>query len=161
MPSGAIGIAVRGTKACSAELSLMQKRIDLASLKALKASQTIAKASVKSGMRGRPRWDHRGKSARTGPGVYLDLSPHHVVKGGGPGKLSGSLRRAVGGVRRPKPIPGGGFSGGVGCGGPESVTNNYRGEVEARFPYMKPGVKKAEPKMAVAWQAAWMKAVRA
>ncbi|MEV6720609.1 hypothetical protein AB0M94_06715 [Streptomyces xanthochromogenes] len=138
----------------------MNARINVATLKALKASQTVAKASVKSGMRGRPRWDHRGKSQRTGPDVSLRLNPHHVSKGGGPGKLTGRLYGAVGVVKRPKLLPEGGYSGGVGCGGKESVTNLYRGVTESRFPYMKPGVKKAEPKMAVVWQAAWAKAIR-
>ncbi|MFG2722716.1 hypothetical protein ACGFW5_31120 [Streptomyces sp. NPDC048416] len=159
MASG-VSIAVRGAKECDAALAAMNARINAATLKALKASQTTAKASVKSGMRGRPRWDHRGRSDRTGPGVSLHLTPHHVSKTGGPGKLTGHLYGAVGGVKRPKPLPKGGYSGGVGCGGTKSVTNNYRGEVEERYPYVKPGVRKAEPKMAVVWQAAWAKAMR-
>lgn len=160
MGSGGIGIIVKGTRECQASMAAMNKRVELASLKALKASQTVAKASVKSGMRGRPRWDHRGKSQRTGPDVSLHLTPHHVAKAGGPGRLTGRLSKAVGGVKRPKPLPEGGFAGGVGCGGKKSVTNNYRGITESRYPYMAPGIKKAEPKMALAWQAAWAKAVR-
>jgi hypothetical protein len=151
---------VRGVKETASSVSALEKRIELASLQALKASQTVAKASIKSKMRGRPRWDHRGKSERTGPDVSLHLTPHRVTKGGGPGKLTGRLYGAVGGIRRPKPLPQGGFAGGVGCGGTKSVTNNYRTLVESRYPYMKPGIKKAEPKMAVAWQKAWAKAVR-
>lgn len=160
MPSGGIGIAVRGAKDCEAAVVAMHKRIDVATLKALKASQTVAKASVKSGMRGRPRWDHRGKSQRTGPDVSLRLTPHHVSKVGGPGKLTGRLAGAVGGIKRPEPLPEGGFKGGVGCGGKKSVTNMYRGITESRYPYMAPGIKKAEPKMTVAWHTAWAKAVR-
>ncbi|PJM98133.1 hypothetical protein CG740_37250 [Streptomyces sp. CB01201] len=157
---GELGIVVRGAKDCEAALTAMDARINVATLKALKASQTAAKAAVKSAMRGRPRWDHRGKSKRTGPDVSLHLTPHHVSKGGGPGKLTGRLYGAVGVVKRPKPLPEGGFKGGVGCGGKDSVTNNYRTVIEAQYPYMKPGIKKAEPKMAVVWQAAWAKAIR-
>lgn len=156
---GELGAVVRGVKECAGSVSAMDKRIELASLKALKASQTVAKSSVKAKMRGRPRWDHRGKSSRTGDSVRLNLSPHHVTKGGGPGRLTGRLSGGIGGVRRPKPLPGGGFQGGVGAGG--KLQNLYKRQVEDNYPYLAPGVKKAEPKMAVAWQAAWAKAVRA
>lgn len=158
MPSGGIGVVVRGVKETAGSVSALDKRIEVASLKALKASQTVAKASVKSKMRGRPRWDHRGKSARTGDSVKLWLSPHHVTKSGSPGRLTGRLSGGIGGVRRPKPLPGGGFQGGVGAGG--KVQNLYKRQVEDKYPYLRPGIKKAEPKMAVAWQRAWSKAVR-
>lgn len=155
---GELGVVVRGVKETASSVSALDKRIEVASLKALKASQTVAKASVKAKMRGRPRWDHRGKSARTGDGVKLNLSPHHVTKSGSPGRLTGRLSGGIGGVRRPKPLPGGGFQGGVGAGG--KVQNLYKRQVEDKYPYLKPGIKKAEPKMAVAWQRAWSKAVR-
>lgn len=161
MPSGAdlgLSVRVRGVREVQSSLAAMNKKIDVATLKALKATQALAKKSIKSGMRGRPRWDHRGRTGRGGTSVNLHLSPHHVTKGGGPGRLTGTLSRAVGGVRRPKPLPSGGFSGGVGVGGKKSIAVIYRAEVEARYPYMKPGVRKAEPKMAAVWQAAWAKA---
>ncbi|MEV6046033.1 hypothetical protein [Streptomyces xanthochromogenes] len=155
---GELGAVVRGTKECEAALTAMTARVNVATLKALKASQNAAKASIRSGMRGRPRWDHRGKSARTGGTVQLNLSPHHVSKGGGPGRLTGSLYKGVGGVRRPKPMPGGGYQGGVGVGG--GVRNLYKKRQEGSFPYVKPGVKKAEPKMAAVWETAWAAAMR-
>jgi hypothetical protein len=159
MPSGGIGVVVRGAKDGMAAVSAMDKRIELASLKALKASQSAAKSSIKAKMRGRPRWDHRGKSSRTGDSVRLNLSPHHVAKGGGPGRLTGRLAGGVGGVRRPKPLPGGGFQGGVGAGG--KLQNLYKRQVEDKYPYIRPGVKAAEPKMAAAWEVAWARAMRA
>jgi hypothetical protein len=88
--------------------------------------------------------------------VSLDLSPHRVTKGGGPGRLTGTLSRGVGGVRRPKPLPGGGFQGGVGVGA--GVRNLYKKRLEGQYPYFRPGVRKAEPKMAAVWEAAWAKA---
>jgi hypothetical protein len=122
----------------------------------MKAAQNVAKSSVKRQIRGRPRWDHRGASSRTGGAVNLHLSPPHVSRSGGPGRLTGVLARGVGGVRKPKPAPGGGFQGGVGVGG--GVRNLYKKRTEAKFPYFAPGVKKAEPKMAAVWEAAWAKA---
>lgn len=155
-----IGV-VRGVKQAEVALAAMERRIDLATIRSLKATQQLAKKSIKSGMRGRPRWDHRGKTGNGGAPVSLHLTPHHVTKAGGPGRLTGTLSRAVGGVRRPKPLPGGGFSGGVGVGGRESLAVIYRKEVEARYPYMKPGVRKAEPKMAAVWAKGWERAIKA
>ncbi|MFJ2399861.1 hypothetical protein ACIOUE_01055 [Streptomyces xanthochromogenes] len=155
---GELGAVVRGTKEGIAAITAMDKRLELASLKALKASQSAAKSSIKAKMRGRPRWDHRGKSSRTGASVRLNLSPHHVSKSGGPGRLTGRLSGGIGGVRRPKPLPEGGFQGGVGAGG--KLQNLYKRQVEDKYPYIKPGVRAAEPKMAVAWEAAWARAIR-
>lgn len=156
--SGGIGVRVSGVRETEAALARMGKEIDLATLKALKATQNLAKSSVRSGLRGRPRWDHRGASSRTGAAVKLNLSPHHVAKSGGPGRLTGKLYRGVGGVRRPKPIPGGGLAGGVGVGG--GVRNLYKKRLEGQYPYFRPGLRKAEPKMTAVWNAAWAKATR-
>ncbi|MEW2518127.1 hypothetical protein [Actinacidiphila alni] len=153
-----IGVRVTGVREAQAGLRVMNREIDVATLKALKATQALAKKSIRSGLRGRPRWDHRGASTRTGATVSLNLSPHHVTKGGGPGRLTGSLSKGVGGVRRPKPIPGGGFAGGVGVG--KGVRNLYKKRLEAQYPYFRPGLRKAEPKMSAVWQAAWAKATR-
>jgi len=153
-----ITVAVRGARECAAAVTAMDKRIDVGTLSALKASQNLAKASIRQGLRGRPRWDHRGKSSRTGEHISLNLSPHHVSKAGGPGRLTGKLYRGVGGVRKPKPLPAGGFQGGVGVGG--GVRNLYKKRLEDQYPYVKPGVKKAEPKMAAVWNTAWGKATR-
>lgn len=151
-----ITVVVRGTKAVRRDLTRLDRQIDLATVRALKATQALAKKSIRSGMRGRPRWDHRGASARTGAAVNLNLTPHHISKGGGPGKLTGKLVRGVGGVRKPKPLPGGGFQGGVGVGG--GVRNLYKKRLEGTYPYVRPGVRKAEPKMAAVWEAQWRRA---
>lgn len=153
-----ITVVVRGTREVRAALVRVDRQIDLATVRALKATQQLAKTSIRSKMRGRPRWDHRGRSGRTGPTISLDLSPHHVTKGGGPGRLTGKLTRGVGGVRRPKPLPGGGFAGGVGVGG--GVRNLYKKRIEGQYPYVRPGLRKAEPKMAAVWQLHWGRAMR-
>jgi hypothetical protein len=148
---------VRGVKEAEAAIVKMERQIDVASLKALRACQALAKRSIKTGMRGRPRWDHRGKSSRTGPTVSLDLSPHRVTKGGGPGRLTGRLSGGIGGVRRPKIDPlTGSVQGGVGAGG--KLQNLYKRQVEQSYPYMRPGIAKATPKMTAIWVAAWGRA---
>lgn len=153
-----ITVAVRGVRETEAALVAMDRRIDVATLRSLKATQQLAKTAIRSGMRGRPRWDHRGKSGRTGPAVLLHLTPAHSTKGGGPGKLTGTLARGVGGVRKPKPLPGGGFQGGVGVGG--GVRNLYKKRIEGQYPYVRPGIRKAEPKMAAVWTRGWERAIR-
>lgn len=160
-PLGGISAIVRDIKPDLTELDAMILRVNVATLAAMKASQSAAKATVKQSMRGRPRWDRRGAIGRNKSvsAVNLNLSPHHVSKGGGPGSLTGHLRSAVGAVKRPKKKGRYGYSGGVGVGGPESSTLIYRNHVEGSYPYMKPGVKKAEPKMAKVWEAAWGKAM--
>lgn len=156
--AGEMRAVVRGVKEAEASLVRMDRQIDLATLKALKACQGLTKKAIKSGLRGRPRWDHRGKSARTGATVKLNLSPHRISKSGGPGKLTGALSRAIRSDKKPRPIPGGGFNGVVMAGSKGGPQNLYKGQLEATYPYFKPGVAKAKPKMAAIWTAAWGRA---
>jgi hypothetical protein len=153
---GDISIRVEGLAELEAGLERMSRDIDRATVAGLKATQALAKKSVRSGMRGRPRWDHRGRSERTGEDVSLHLDPHHQERGGGPGRLTGTLARGVGGVRRPRKTAQG-FEGGVGVGG--GMRNLYKGRTEAKFPFLKPGVDKVEPQFADIWLKAWGRAV--
>jgi hypothetical protein len=152
-----VGSVVKGGAEVRSALVAMDLRVDVATVAGIKALQNDAKKNVRSRMRGRPRWDRRGTSPRTGVAVNLGLSPHHVTKSGGPGKLTGTLARAVGGKRRIEKR-GVEWVGGVGVGG-INVTNLYRKQVEARYPYLEPGVKKTEGKAQVLVEAAWAKAV--
>lgn len=154
---GDVEVRIEGWREVVAALDEAGRRIDRATVAALKASQNLAKKSIRSGMRGRPRWDHRGASSRTGAAVRRDLTPHHVSKPGGPGRLTGTLVRGVGGVRRPKKTRDG-YQGGVGVGG--GVRNLYKARTEQAFPYVAPGVRKATPKMPQIWERAWDRAMR-
>lgn len=140
-------------------ITAMQDDIRAATLVATKAAQNVAKRSIKSGMRGAPRWGQRGAIGRnkSEPAVNLHRSPNHMPRGGGIGKLTGDLRGAVGGVRRPKRA-GSTYVGGVGCGGPSSITNLYRFRANGKFPFVAPGVAKAQPAIRAAYETAWAKA---
>lgn len=148
---------IAGGKEAQAALVAMDRRVDLATLSALGKVTAIARTSIRGGMRGRPRWDRRG-AGRGGPAVNLNLSPHHVTKGGGPGKLTGSLYNSVKKSRKPRPTVGGGSA--VVFVGTQArpQVNFYKGETETKFPYFEPGIKKATPKMPAVWNAAWAKA---
>lgn len=152
------GAFIEGGREARAALVAMDRRVDLATLQALKKVTALGRTSVRSGMRGRPRWDRRGAGAG-GPAVNLGLSPHHVTKSGGPGKLTGTLYNSVKKSRKPRPTVGGG-SAVVFMGGAKAhpEVNWYKRELEAKFPYFEPGIKKAEPKMPAVWNAAWAKA---
>lgn len=158
MAERAVQVVVTGVRRTQTSLAAMDRRIDAATVRAMRKVQNTAKTAIRSGMRGRPRWDHRGKSSRTGAAVDLRLTPAHVSKSGGPGRLTGTLSRGVGGVRRPKPLAGGGYQGGVGVGG--GVRNLYKKRIEQSYPYVRPGLRKAEPKMAAVWETTWGAAAR-
>lgn len=152
------GVLIEGTKECRAALSAMDKQVEVATAAATKKIGALAKRTVKQQMRGRPRWDRRGASSRTGPEVNLHLSPHHVSKGGGPGKLTGSLSRAVKVSRKPR-ITAEGASVAVFMGGSQTVANNYKAKIESEYPYFNPGISKAKLKMPAIYEAAWAKAI--
>lgn len=154
-------ILVKGIKECMLRLDDMVLDVDKATIAGMKAAQAAAKSSVKSGMRGKPRWNHRGPIKIGGlnePAVTLSQYPRHSSRAGGPGTLTGRLRSAVGAVKRPKHVGVGRYSGGVGVGGPRSVTQVYRKEVNGEYPFMQPGVDRAQPKIRAAYEAAWAKA---
>jgi len=150
---------IRGARASSARISAMEAEVDLATVAALKKVQQVTRTSIRSGMRGRPRWDHRGQTSKGG-GANLNLSPHHVTKTGGPGKLTGALASSIRKSRKPQPKGLGVYTAVVMAGGKGGPQNLYKGKVESKYPYFAPGVKKAEPKMAPVWNAAWAKATR-
>jgi hypothetical protein len=134
----------------------MQREVDRNTVFALKKVQQITKQSVRSNMRGRPRWDHRGKT-KDREGVSLGLNPHVVRKSGGPGRLTGDLYKSIRGSRNARRTLGT-FSAVVMSGGKFGWQNMYKGEVENKYPFFRPGVAKAEGKMPAVWAAAWAKA---
>lgn len=160
MADSLLDTVVRGVDECISAVEEMQAAVDAATLAGLKTAQKIAKKSVKAGMRGRPRWNHRGKigEGKGGEAVTLSQYPSHSTRSGGPGRLTGNLSRAVGTVKRPKRNVTGTYSGGIGAGGPSSITNIYRKEVNKDYPYIKPGVDKAQPKIQAAYEELWAKA---
>lgn len=148
-------IVFLGIEDARRELAAAAKRADKATLAALRANQNLLKREVRKGLRGGPRWGHRGKSSRTGAAV--DLGFGHHPRGGGPGKLTGALLGGVGSVRRPKRTADHGYVGGVGVGG--NINNLKKGPLEARFPYFEPAFRRAYPKFAPTWEKAWAKAI--
>lgn len=147
--------AWRGVDELKAELAAVNRDGNAATLAAIKASSALVKRRVRSRLRGKPRWTHRGASSRTGAAVDLD-GPRNTPRSGGPGRFTGSLYRGVGAVRRPRGVAGV-YQGGVGVGG--GVRNLYKAKDEAAFPYFRPAVKASEAQIGAVWNAAWRKVI--
>jgi len=152
-----ISLTMHGVDRFQTTTKEIERNVDFATVKALKAQQNLVKREVRKNIKGAPRWTERGKSrvyqktVRLAPGGNTN-NP----RSGGPGKFSGALLGGLGGVRRPRKI-GKWLTGGVGIGG--KVNNLKKHELERKFPFFKPAVEKAEPKMPAVYQKAWGKAV--
>lgn len=159
------GIAMQGIKAAGAELVAMDKRVDLATVSALKKVQSLTRARVRSRLRGRPRWNHRGQGKGEWEFIHkVDINgggSGHITRAGGPGRFTGTLNGAVKGSRKPRLEGEGTYSAVVFMGSKVApVANVYKHRQEAKFPYFAPGVKSAEPKMPAIWETQWAKATR-
>jgi hypothetical protein len=157
------GALIEGAKAAELELAAMDKRVDAATIAALKKVQSLTAARVRSRLRGRPRWSHRGQ-VKDGPWKFIPGfdtggGKSHITRSGGPGRFTGTLNGAVKSSRKPRPAGFGTFSAVVFMGSKNAkVANVYKSKLEGKYPYFKPGVKSAEPKMPAVWTAAWAKA---
>lgn len=164
MANEVFGALVEGVKAVEAELVAMDKRVDLATVGALKKVQSLARARVRSRLRGRARWNHRGQGKGEWEFVHkVDINgggSGHVNRSGGPGRFTGTLNSAVRGSRKPRLEGEGVYSAVVFMGSKVApVANVYKHRLEGKFPYFAPGVKSAEPKMPAVWEKAWAKAI--
>lgn len=158
MSDSPIGASLKGLNEAKAELKKISAEGDLATKAALNASAALVARSIKSRMRGKPRWNRRGASKRTGPEVDLG-GPEHSPRGGGPGVFTGTLARGVRKSRRPRKTAGG-FSAAVLMGSKDTkIRNIYKGITEERFPYWAPGVAAATPKVEATWEKAWQRVV--
>lgn len=158
MSDSPIRVSIKGLKEVEAELKQIMREGDDATKAAINAAGALVSRSIKSRMRGKPRWNHRGASKRTGPEVNVG-GPVHSPRGGGPGKFTGTLASGVAKSRRPRRAPGG-FSGAVIMKSKDTTIRNlYKGQTEERFPFWAPGVAAATPKVEAVWEKAWTRVV--
>jgi len=140
-----------------AELQRIQKNVDKATQSALKKVTGKVRAGIKSGMRGKPRWTHRG--AWNGrPALDLEGGSRKNPHAGGPGRFSGALMASVKASKRPKKNAEGEYSAVVMGGTKNKAVNAYKRKVEGKYPYFKTGVDKAMPQLPEIWEQAWSKA---
>lgn len=151
-----VSMSMRGANELSASLLGAPVIARRATLAATKASQRIIIKSVRSKLNGPPRWGHRGKSRIYAESVNKGRQRGTGGSGGSPGKLTGALRKGVGGKRKPLVI-GPAVVGGVGVGG---ATNNLKKrKLEQRFPYFGPGVRAVESEIPATYATAWGEAI--
>jgi len=140
------------------ELTAALRSLDSAMLAGARAGVTAAGRELvrttRAQMGGDPRWSRRGPG-RTGPAVDTGRRPIHIPQSGGPGVLTGNLRKRMHQVK-PKQDPIG-WSGKVSAMGGEQ--NLYAARIEQKFPFLAPALKKAEPAMAAAMESAWAKRI--
>jgi hypothetical protein len=148
--------AFKGLDECKVELKRIAREGDVATSAAVKASASVVSRAIKSRMRGKPRWNHRGASTRTGPEVNVS-GPAHNAHGGGPGKFTGTLASGVRTGRKPRKLADG-YSGAVIMGSKDTkIRNLYKGRTEQKFPFWAPGVAASEARVGAAWEKAWDK----
>lgn len=145
----------RGIEEAKKELDRIDRDGRAATIGAVRAVQNLAKSRVRSRLRGKPRWGHRGASARTGPAV--DVAAGHSSRSGGPGRFTGQLASGVSGMKRPR--SGAGTVKGAVWMGKGGVRNLYKWRQEEAFPYFEPAVKGMEPLVAPLWEKTWKKVI--
>lgn len=138
----------------------MEIAASLGTRNALRKSTNYTKSRIKGGMRGSPRWGHKGPDKVTeAPAVKTGRTPDHIPRSGGPGRLTGDLWRSIRRSRKPRSDGPDSWSAVVMAGGDYGFQNRYKGQVEATNPYFKPGVDKAAPKVRGFFEASWAAAV--
>lgn len=149
-------IGFRGFDEAQKELARIDKDGRAATRGAVRAVQNLAKSRVRSKLRGKPRWGHRGASSRTGAEVNLGFVNN--PRAGGPGRFTGMLASGVSGKKRPELVGDGKYRGAVwiGKGG---VRNLYKWRLEEDYPYFAPAVKGMEPQVARIWEKTWKKVI--
>ncbi|RJQ68077.1 hypothetical protein D5S17_32765 [Pseudonocardiaceae bacterium YIM PH 21723] len=152
-------VTVHGAEKLRADLTQMTRNADRATIAATKKVQNKVKAAVRKNLNGRPRWNHRGKSAIFAEQVNIPGAPRNSPRSGGPGKFTGDLRRGVGGRRRLVSL-GGRVVGGVGVGGGGIPQNNLKkADLEDKYPFFAPGYRSVQTELPAIYAAAWEAAV--
>jgi hypothetical protein len=151
---------VKGVGEVRTALEKMQLASDEATRVALGKATAYTKRRIKGGMRGAPRWASKGDDPESGsPAFSLGRKPNHIPRAGGPGQLTGELYQSIRKSKRARRGGTGEWSQVVMAGGRGGYQNRYKAEIESKYPYFKPGVDKASPKVRGIFEGAWATAV--
>lgn len=136
----------------------IENNVHKATVAGIKANQRVIVAAIRANLKGEPRWSQHGKNRVTGNNFQVQgtQGQHNSPRSGGPGRMTGDLYKGVGGVKKPRKESGTWY-GGVGVGKMEN--NVKKGVWEAKFPYFKPAIEKALPKLAGRFDKDWDKAI--
>lgn len=154
------GIRFQGIGEAVTRLTEMELGSDVGTRAALGKATAYTKTRIRGGMRGSPRWGHKGPDKSSGaPSFKSGRIPDHVPRNGGPGQLTGNLYRSIRKSRKPRPEGPGAYSQVVIAGGRGGYQNRYKGRTEGKYPFFEPGVNKATPRVHDMFLAAWETAV--
>lgn len=155
-----VGAVVKGVGEVGAAIEKMQLASDEATRVALGKATAYTKRRIKGGMRGAPRWASKGTDPESGsPAFSLGRKPDHIPRSGGPGQLTGELFQSIRKSKKARRTGVAGWTQVVMAGGRGGYQNRYKAEIESRYPYFKPGVDKASPKVHGFFEGAWAAAV--
>lgn len=149
-----MSVTLRGVDAHTAALAALEKAGDLGARDGIVAAGRKLTTVTRTKMGGDPRWSRRG-AGRTGPAVDTGRRPINVPRGGGPGDLTGNLRKGVHSLKPRKDLAG--WRGGVSAmGGRDGNNRNlYAPVVEDRHPFLKPALTEFEPQAPAIFERAW------
>lgn len=160
MPT-AISAIFSGVKEFNEVTKDIEKRVDKATLSALRVNQNKLKTAVRKNLRGAPRWTQKGANKITGANYQVPgtTGQHNLPRTGTPGRMTGMLYSGVG-AAKPKMI-GNTWVGGVGVGGSRKLAGNNvkKTTLEAKFPYFRPAVEAVEPTMSANYEKGWDAAI--
>lgn len=134
----------------SAALADLERAGERGARLGVRRGQQFIVRRARSNVHGRPRWDRRGRG-KTGQAVNLHLDPPHQPRGGGPGVLTGDLRRGIHSVRPTRSANG--YEGKVSALG--GARNVYAGRVEKAYPFFEPAVREFDARAHALYEAAW------
>lgn len=147
---------IKGVGEIEAKLSEMQVASNEGTRVALNKATGYTRQRIRGGMRGTPRWGHKGPDKATGaPSVKTGRTPDHKPRSGGPGRLTGDLYSSIRKSRRARAEGPGEWSQVVMAGGRGGFQNRYKARIESEYPYFKPGAEKAKPKVRAFFEGAW------
>lgn len=147
-------VVLTGSEALSAALTALQKAGDTGARDGIVAGSRKLVGLTRAHIGGEPRWSRRGKG-RTGPAVDTGRRPVHVPRGGGPGSLTGGLKRNVHSLRPRRDLAG--WSGKVSAmGGKQGAGFNlYAARVEQAYPFLRPAVAEFDRVAPAIFESAW------
>jgi hypothetical protein len=148
-------VAVHGGNELVAALRDLERAGDRGAKAGIRAGGRELVKLTKQQIAGPPRWSRRGKGI-TGDAVDVHRTPVHVERSGGPGRLTGELRKNVHACKvRRDPLGWNGKVSAMGGKHPAGAQNVYAPLVEKAYPFLKPALERFEPIAPALFERAW------
>lgn len=151
-----MSVTLTGTEALTKALSDLARAGDLGARDGVVGASRRLVSMTRKNMTGAPRWSRRG-SSKAGPAFDSGRRPIHIARSGGPGILSGGLRKNVHALRPRRDTLLVGWTGKVSAmgGQGDGRYNLYAPKVEAAFPFLKPALVEFDRIAPAIFEAAW------